>query len=160
MPKHKLEISGEKLIITSLKDNPFEPTIYEFDLKDIESIEVVEKEEISLIDTILQCEDLEQALMLTSDPPTQQEEQALDELKLRLEPKRLKAQIERIHSCIGEEIKRSQSKLTVESVLEFMCENILGIKQIDSMLDLSAEIELLNNDKIKWAIQKLESVGW
>ena len=162
MPRKELKLNGNKLILTVISDNPFIPTIYEFDISTIEKIEIEENDEIeiSTAEMILQCESLEQALKLVTDPISFEEEQALDELKLKLEPQRFESQLNRINGSISAEIVRSHSKLTVGEVLSFMCENILGIKEIDTMLKLEDELKLLDSNKIKEAIKKIESIGW
>ena len=161
MPRKELELKGNKLILTVISDNPFIPTIYEFDLSAIEKIEIEDDEiEISVAEMILQCGTLEQALKLVSDPISFEEEKALNELKIKLEPQRFERQQYRINGSISAEIVRSKSKLTVGEVLSFMCENILDIKEIATMLKLDDEIKLLDTEKIQNAIQKLESIGW
>jgi TusA-related sulfurtransferase len=161
MPRKELELKGNKLILTVISDNPFIPTIYEFDLSAIEKIEIEDDEiEISVAEMILQCGTLEQALKLVSDPISFEEEKALNELKIKLEPQRFERQLERVNDVIAIEIGRSKSKLTVGEVLSFMCENILGIKEVATMLKLEDEMKLLDTEKIQNAIQKLESIGW
>ena len=50
------------------------------------------------------------------------------------------------------------SKLTVSEVLLFMCENILGVKEIVIPLNLEQEMKMLK--EIEIAIKKLEEIDF
>lgn len=147
-----LQDSGENAKLIIITDNPFEPLIIE--LKDIESVKCDGLK--SVVDLINESKDMQTALKYVSGFITPEEQQALDNLNERLLPQRFAKQIDRIESTIEATLRSMHSNLRTDEVLSFLCENVLGIEKIATMLDNSDEIKLLT--KLSWAIEKLENI--
>ena len=68
----------------------------------------------------------------------------------------LESHIKRKKETIEFKLHEKHSKLAVSEVLLFMCENILGVKEIVIPLNLEQEMKMLK--EIETAIKKLEEI--
>ena len=146
---------GNKLKLTVF-DTPFSTKELIIDLDEVEDVEMVFDENKGVIDLIEASDSLEEALKYVSDPLSKEENQALDKLKEKLTPQLLESQIKRIKDTIEFKLHEKHSKLAVSEVLLFMCENILGVKEIAIPLNLEQEMKMLK--EIETAIKKLEEI--
>lgn len=146
----------KKDLIIEIGDNPFDTQKIKIKFPDIISISPEQKTEEtivvkskSIVDQILECgDDIKKALRLASDPITVEEEQALDTLVFA---KRIK----NVKTRIGEQLATKRSKLTVESVLAFLCENILGTNEMPPNPTEKQETAIIK--EIANAIEKLDN---
>ncbi|MCK9576822.1 MAG: hypothetical protein M0R51_12945 [Clostridia bacterium] len=140
----EIEIEGETPFDTA-KIN-----LSPFDIVSIsEKILITEK---SIVEQILECgDDIKKALMLASKIITPEEEKALDTLVFS---KRRKNVINRI----AQQIATTNANLTTESVLMFMCENILGLDEMPLNLTEKQETALIK--EIDESIKKLENCNF
>ena len=148
---------GNKLKLTVF-DTPFSTKELIIDLEEIEDVETIISDNKSVVELIEESGDLQEALKYVSDPLSKEENQALDKLKDKLTPQLLENQIKRIKDTIEFKLHEKHSKLTVSEVLLFMCENILGVKEIVIPLNLEQEMKMLK--EIETAIKKLEEIDF
>ena len=149
----------KKELTISCGDNPFDTYTVKINPYDIVEIgfaqkEIAEPQEPvkTIVEQILECgDDIKKALRLASDPITIEEEQALDTLIFAKRKKNVFARIE-------EQIATRRSKLTVESVLSFMCENMLGTDEMP--LNITEKQETAMIKEISNSIEKLESADF
>lgn len=146
---------GNKLKLTVF-DTPFSTKELIIDLEEVEDVEMVIGDNKSVVELIETSGDLKEALQYVSDPLSKEENQALDKLKEKLTPQLLENQIKRIKDTIEFKLHEKHSKLAVSEVLLFMCENILGVKEIAIPLNLEQEMKMLK--EIETAIKKLEEI--
>lgn len=148
---------GNKLKLTVF-DTPFSTKELIIDLDEVEDVETVVGDNKSVIELIEASGNLKEALQFVSDPLSKEEKQALDRLKEKLTPQLLENQIKRIKDTIEFKLHEKHSKLAVSEVLLFMCENILGVKEIVIPLNLEQEMKMLK--EIETAIKKLEEIDF
>ena len=123
-------------VAIEMGDNPFDTTKITVELKDIIAIEeltdtpitpptVVEQPKgLSIVEQILACgDDIKTAIRLADDPPTQEQCEALDTLLFAKRKRNVIAKIE-------QQLATKRTELTVQGVLTFMCENILGTSEM------------------------------
>ncbi len=146
---------GNKLKLT-VYDTPFSTKELIIDLDEVEDVETIISDNKSVVELIEESGDLQEALKYVSDPLSKEENQALDKLKEKLTPQLLENQIKRIKDTIEFKLHEKHSKLAVSEVLLFMCENILGVKEIVIPLNLEQEMKMLK--EIEIAIKKLEEI--
>ena len=148
---------GNKLKLT-VYDTPFSTKELIIDLDEVEDVETIISDNKSVVELIEESGDLQEALKYVSDPLSKEENQALDKLKEKLTPQLLENQIKRIKDTIEFKLHEKHSKLAVSEVLLFMCENILGVKEIVIPLNLEQEMKMLK--EIEIAIKKLEEIDF
>jgi len=149
-------------LVIEYGDNPFDTLkvrVKPYDIVSIAEITTIPpkmaeefEQQKSIVEQILECgDDIKKALRLASDPITIEEEQALDTLIFAKRKKNIKSRIE-------EQIATRRSKLTVESVLAFMCENMLGTEEMP--LNITEKQETAMIKEISNSIEKLESADF
>jgi hypothetical protein len=148
---------GNKLKLI-IYDTPFSTKELILDIGDIESVEVLVNTDKSVVELIEQSDNLEEAIQYASNPVLPEEEKELNKLQEKLKPQALENQIRRIKDSIAFMIASKGSKLAVDDVLLFLCENTLGITKIAVQLEIKDEIKIVN--EIGTAIKKLEEVDF
>ncbi|MCK9576884.1 MAG: hypothetical protein M0R51_13355 [Clostridia bacterium] len=148
---------GNKLKLI-IYDTPFSTKELMFDIGDVESVEVLINTDKSIVELIEQSDNLEEAIQYASNPVLPEEEKALNNLQSKLKPRALENQIKRIKDSISFMIASKGSKLSVDDVLLFLCENTLGIAKITVQLEIKDEIKIIN--EIGNAIKKLEEIDF
>ena len=145
----------KKAAILTIGSTPFDAVDIELDPSAIMSAEVKEENNIA---KILSAPDLETAIRYTGKNISPEEESALNQVRERLKPQLLATRESRMKAAVAAHLATRRSKLTVDEVFSFMCENLFGEEKLPQAINNEQEIIFTN--KIEEYTQKLEEVSF